>query len=216
MPYATDHWVITVGGDSWTSTETWQFGVRATANGVPVAADQQLLANALAAPTQTMFSSTAFKMYQTNRLMWVKAALVDAAEGHYVFPGAPGLYTYPSPVAGTSSTYAPCPQQTLAVTTLTPVARGRASKGRFYLPPGCWQVQTDGRITAAEADSIETAVRTWLLAINATTQVGDVAVFSKLGNGTTNLINAVGVGRVLDTMRSRRRSLAEGRTPLVL
>jgi hypothetical protein len=214
MPYTQNHWLITVGGDAWLQSETWQFGVRATMEGVITPADQQLLANALAVPTQTFYTDGALNICAQARLLWVKAAMLDE-EGHYLFETGPGLYTYPTPVAGTG-TPLPVPQATIAVTTLTAIARGRASKGRFYLPPATQTVQTDGRITITNADNIEGAARTWLNAINATAQVSNVSVMSKLGTGTTNPITAVGVGRVIDTMRSRRRSLAEARTPLAL
>jgi hypothetical protein len=188
--------------------------VRARTEGAVVAAEQQNLANALATATQTFFSTTAVYASTNVRLLGIKCAIINA-DGHYAYNSAPGIYTYPTPVAGTSSTNT-FPQVTLAVTTQTAVARGRASKGRFYLPPGGWTTQADGRITTTVADQVETAARTWLLAINGTTQVSSVAVMSKLGNGTTNDITAVGVGRTVDTMRARRRKLAEGRTPLAL
>jgi hypothetical protein len=214
MPYPYPHYQITVMGDGWTQTETWQFGVRARIEALSGPADQQALANALATPTQTFLSSSAVALCQHIRLTAIKVAAVDV-DGHYTYPSAPGIYTYPAPVVGTSSSNV-VPQATLAVTLLTAVARGRGSKGRFYLPPSGLVVQADGRITAANADAVETAARTWLLAVNATAQVSNVVVMSKLGAGTTNDVTAVGVGRVTDTFRSRRRSLAEGRTPLAL
>jgi hypothetical protein len=147
-------------------------------------------------------------------MLWLKAAAIKP-DGHYLYSIPPGTYNYSPANVGTANVYM-APQVTLAVTTLTSQARGRAARGRFYLPPILKTMQTDGRISAAEADAVEGVAKTWLLAINATAQVDNVAVMSKLGTGTTNVVNAVGVGRVMDTMRSRRRSLAEGRTPLAL
>jgi hypothetical protein len=216
MPYTAPHWQITVLGDSWVQTETWQFGVRALVEGgANQPDDQQLLANALASATQTFFSNANVKISNNCRLTAIKCASINT-DGHYSYTSPPGLYVYPTPIVGPTSGAAVVPQATIAVTTLTPQSRGRASKGRFYLPPSVMAFSTDGRLSSVAADDIETAARTWLLAINSTAQVSAVAVMSKLGSGTTNTVNAVGVGRVVDTMRSRRRSLQEGRTPLAL
>jgi len=213
MPYTEPHWLITVGGDAWSQTETWQFGIRARVQGganQPV--DQQLLADALATPTNALFSSLA--VTTQARLLWIKAASINS-DGHYSYTEPPGLYTYAPAVAGTGA-IAPAPQVAIACTTLTAQARGRAARGRFYLPPISKTVASDGRMSITDADALEGACRTWINAINATAQVSNCAVMSKLGAGTTNNITAVGVGRVFDTMRSRRRSLPEGRTPLAL
>jgi len=214
MPYTAPHWLITVEGDSWAQTETWQFGVRALIEaGASQPADQQLLANALAAPTQTFFSHANVKMSNNVRLTAIKAAVINT-DGHYAYQSPPGLYVYPTPVVGAQAT-AVIPQQTIAVSTLTALSRGRASKGRFYLPPTVVALSTDGRLPTT-SDDIEVQARIWLLAINATAQVSNVSVMSKLSDGVTNAVTGVGVGRVIDTMRSRRRSLQEGRTPLAL
>lgn len=212
MSYTAPHYLITVGGDSWSQTETWQFGVRARIEGVATPEDQQLLANALAAPTQTYFLHAANAIISAIRLTYVKVALLDF-EGHYGEGIAPGIYTYPAPVPGTNGSSGVIPQHAIAVTTLTAVARGRASKGRWYLPPNYHALDATGLMSTANCDAMETAAAAWITAINATAQVSNAAVMSKIGAGTTNNITAVGVGRVVDTMRSRRRSLAEGRTP---
>lgn len=215
MPYPEEHWLITVGGDAWVQTETWQFGIRGRVEGTAkTVTDQQLLANALAAPTQAFYSDLNAKIGNVNRLLTVKAAVIDV-NGHYKYKEAPGLYTYPTPVVGPSASI-PYPQVTMAVTTGTTVSRGRAHAGRFYLPACAPVLDTNGRVAVATVDAIEAVARTWILAINATAQVAACAVFSKLGTGTVWDITSVGVGRVTDTMRSRRRSLAEGRTPLAI
>jgi hypothetical protein len=214
MTYLVPHWLITVGGDAWSSTETWQFGVRATNQSPAVPADAQALANALATPTQTFFSHTDCRVNQYVRLMWIKVAWV-LETGLYPADFTPGIYTYPTPVAGPNTT-ATLPQSALAVTLLTGIPRGRASKGRFYLPGWSPTGQADGRLTTTQADAVETAAKTWLNAIKATAQVTDIVVMSKLGTGTAGTVLNVGVGRVVDTQRRRRRKLKEERTPLAL
>lgn len=213
--YTAPHILITVQGDAWTSTETWQFGVRVIPTNVIVTdSDCQNLANNLAAPTQAMFTAAALKIGVTNRLMAIKVARINE-DGHYPPDHNPGVYTYPTPIAAPAG-QAGLPQATMCVTLLTNLPRGLASRGRFFLPNTNLIPSGDGRITTVEADSIESLVRTWLLAVNASSEVDAIAVFSGLREGRTAVVNRIGVGRVIDTMRSRRRSLAELRSPLNL
>lgn len=218
MAFTEPHLLISVQGDAWAGTETWQFGVRARFTGLIDEPRLDALASALAAPTEAFFASAALGISNRARLLSLKVANV-LTTGLYPDGQAPGIHTYAAPVPGTSGSTV-IPQQTVAVTLLTARARGRASKGRFYLPPAFRTIGADGTFPATEADAIETAVVTWLNAINAAvvdgTQIGPVAVMSKLGTGTTNDVTAVGVGRVMDTMRSRRASLLEQRTPTTL
>jgi hypothetical protein len=213
--YPEEHLLITVQGTSWANTETWQFGVRALAVAVvPTDAQCQNIANTLAAPTQALFTSPALFMTQDNVLTAIKVARIGR-DGKYPVDHAPGIYLYAPPVASAGGTRG-IPQATMCVTLLTNVPRGRASHGRFFLPPTAIPVSADGRITVAQADAMEAACRTWLLAINAVAEVVSVRVYSGLGAGRASDVQSVGVGRVVDTMRSRRRNLVEGRTPLPL
>jgi hypothetical protein len=213
--YTNTHLLITVGGTAWTLTETWQFSIRANpTNTLMSDGDCQNLANTLSTPTQAFLSATNTGVSNQAFLTWIKVAKIDTT-GHYPADHVPGIYNYVTPVAGGAASSG-IPQATMAVTLLTAKPRGRASHGRFYLPPCAFPVQADGRLTAGQADGIETLAVTWIRAINAAAEVDACAVFSGLGSGTTALITKCGVGRVIDTMRSRRRALAEGRTMSVI
>jgi hypothetical protein len=217
MPTFTEsHIKVTVLGTAWNGTETWQFGVNCRhLDGVPPTdAGLLALATALAQPTMTMLTSTASLMSADARLTAIKCALVGT-DGKYPAASTPGIYTYATPVAGVVS-QGGIPQATMAVTLLTNIPRGRASRGRFFMPLTNVAVAADGRITAAQADAMEAIVKVWLNAIIADANVTAILVMSGLGAGTSGVVNAIGVGRVVDTMRSRRRSLLEQRTPLTI
>ena len=103
-------------------------------------------------------------------------------------------------------------QIAMAVTLATSAARGLAHKGRFYLPVPAIQADTSGRMTAAFIASQMTLVTTLLNSINTAMDVWRVGVVSNVrGGGERPVINAR-IGRVYDTIRSRRNALVEDYT----
>jgi len=124
-------------------------------------------------------------------------------------------HIYPTPVAGGYSAALGAkvaPQLAQVVTLRTRLERGRGSKGRIYLPGNITMdsVQTDGRLTAANALLSAQAVRSLIVSLNSNyTLIGRVGVASNAGAGKFEHVTATACGRVLDTMRSRRSSLAE-------
>jgi hypothetical protein len=215
MAYTEAHILFTVQGDAWLQQETWQFGVRCRATPVAGVLDLDSLVNAMAAPTQTLWTNATMGFTNAARLLSLKAAYI-LETGKYPADVAASVYTYPAPVLGSNAGTFPLPQQTLAVSFSGNTPRGRASKGRIYLPPQNFAITNDGRISVAAADAFEAPIVTWLTALKGTAQVGEILIMSKLDAGKTTVINKVSIGRVVDTMRSRRRSLLEARTPVPL
>lgn len=86
--------------------------------------------------------------------------------------------------------------------------------GRFYLPMLASSIDSSGRYSANTASTLCANVRTALTAVNTalTTAVGsdvELVVASGRGDGENRPVRLVKVGRVPDTMRSRRTSLVE-------
>lgn len=126
------------------------------------------------------------------------------------------VYGTPIPGAGTSA-FIP-PQLATVATLRTAVERGKASKGRMFLPVcnGFSVVASDGRATLANALRCAQGVASLIDRLNTiynsppgVATPGHVAVMSNIGSGTTRTVTSVTVGRVTDTMRSRRSSLLE-------
>lgn len=128
-------------------------------------------------------------------------------------------YTWgsPRPGGGVAGTY---PAQLATVATLrTDVPRGRGSKGRMFLPvcDGFGDVETDGRASTSAAQGVANAVRDFIVDINAAyaaAQSGDeylgvVGVASNVGVGVSREVTSITVGRVTDTIRSRRNRQTE-------
>lgn len=110
------------------------------------------------------------------------------------------------------------PQASLVVTLGTALDRGRGSKGRVYTPPNQHMgIVSDGRIPAASATAAATAFKILVDSINSTyTLIGRVGVASNAGAGRFEHCTRLSVGRVVDTMRSRRTSLVEDRQEIAV
>jgi hypothetical protein len=123
---------------------------------------------------------------------------------------------------GTSSTFVP-PQLTLAVTLYTDKDRGPGSKGRIFLPAPvvCGAVAPDGRLAAGDVSPVSSiGLQVGSLLDNLNNDPGFdpadaprvvVATPGGIGmpNGDNVPVTGVGIGRVVDTMRSRRNALLE-------
>jgi hypothetical protein len=112
--------------------------------------------------------------------------------------------------AGGNSAAAPANQIALVVSLETGFSRGPAHEGRYYSPLCPALPGADGLIVAADATSCHGSVTTLLAALNAVNSNFKLAIFSrKSGAPASRLVTGARVGRVLDTQRRRRRSLAE-------
>ena len=214
MTYTVRHKLLTLYGSGVnTPAEAWQCSVRLLPAGTTAVSQAQ--ADACRAAAVTMFGTAFVSMKSTHNFIGCKLAPI----------GIDGLYprgeiAYDSvgtPVVGAGSAGDPLPWQTAyAVSLDTAVPRGRAHEGRMFLPVLQGTIGTDGLLTTGRVDQVLGGVRTFLLALNAITDLGQVAIFSQIGTGTTNVVTGLRGGRVFDTQRSRRRQLVEGYRTLAL
>jgi len=121
-----------------------------------------------------------------------------------------------SPVAGGIA--GPQPAQLACAVTFEGInPRARAGRGRMYLPAvGAYaSLGSDGRVTAASALAIANGVKSLLTDITASYVALSISarpgITSKVGAGADQFIRRVSVGRVPDTIRSRRSKLIEDR-----
>lgn len=134
-----------------------------------------------------------------------------APNGRYADNEA-NTFTYPFPIGANGGSAVIAPQLTTVATLRTAIARGPASKGRMYLPPSASisSLAADGRLTVPAALLIATSTKTLIDALNARyTGVGRVGVASDVGSGRFEHVTRVTVGRVVDTMRTRRNKQLE-------
>lgn len=132
-------------------------------------------------------------------------------DGRYLSESETVMHEFETGHPGATSAIMP-PQVALAITLRTAKKRGRAHAGRFYLPYGGGAVDGSGRIGSAAQQLVAASVTTFLNDLNtAAAGIGRLAVASDVGTGAIEYITHCEVGGVLDTIRSRRKSLDEMR-----
>jgi hypothetical protein len=145
------------------------------------------------------------------RLTAVKVALVQP-DGSW--QGAAPLYERSVDVPGgndTGSTLMHAPQVSACVTLRTALNTPRA-RGRFFLPLPFFQVQAStGLAVATQVNQAAESAATLVTALNNQPGIdsGDMNVVVASTFGGINQVTQVSVGRVLDTIRSRRNALRE-------
>lgn len=183
--------------------------------------DDELLAD-VAARVSTWFSAatpTGAGIGPGAKLTSIKLNRIGP-DGHYVDDSKEHIYPTPISPVGTGS--AMPAQSAIAVTLRTAIPRGRGSRGRFFLPvPVLAQTvqSSDGRLTIAQAtaqangakalvDSLNVAYASWQ---SGDSSRGRVGVASDIAGGRFAVATSIEVGRVIDTIRSRRSKLDEDR-----
>jgi hypothetical protein len=103
------------------------------------------------------------------------------------------------------------PNQVALAISLGTGQRGRSKRGRIYLPMPQVSLESDGQFLAVQADGIRNRFVTFVNNLNNGPGFSNpeprVTIASQSGANTD--VTQVRVGRVLDTIRSRRRSLPE-------
>jgi hypothetical protein len=160
------------------------------------------------------FSSAGAKISNNTYLEEIKFAQIEpdpVTPSRGMYAKDPVIWTV-AVAGGGGATYVPLPQASFVVSLVTN-RRGPTGKGRFYLPcPALSPSPTDGfRIPVAEANAVQAAAWTWLVAINNafSTAVPNPKVSVCSTKGYATAVSGVRVGRIIDTMTSRRNNLVE-------
>jgi hypothetical protein len=161
----------------------------------------------VSAACQLWFSRATSSIWNTAKLTQVKFAIIGA---NGLYAGDPYISTFLQ-VSGASSSNTH-PFQVSRVITLDTARNGPTGRGRFYSPAPTGSVESDGSQQAAVALEAAGSAKTLISDVNiALTGAARVVVASSAGYNSS--VTSVRVGRVLDTVRSRRTSLREGYTP---
>ena len=178
VTYASRFHKATIMGEMFGGTELWttSFAIGNETGGDQAnePTDEEALAisnawNAIWTPVANGFSSQ-FKF------VGVKVSMVSTDGSSD--PSWSKFHYRPVPVAGGAGPTNP-PQIALACTLQTAIPRGRASKGRMFLPGVGFSVGADGKITAAQATTLAGQMKSFFDAVNAHADVpGEVVVNS--------------------------------------
>lgn len=87
-------------------------------------------------------------------------------------------------------------------------ASGKTVRGRFYIPGPLLQMDTQGRFNTAQQAAALKGAGDLVFGFNNETELTAPQVWSR-ADGTTHTVETVRVGRIADTVRSRRNSLPE-------
>jgi hypothetical protein len=142
----------------------------------------------------------------------VKVNRINSA-GHYQDAEARGK-VLDTPVAGVAGSNIAA-QLTIAATLRGAAPRALAGRGRIYLPPSgtITTIDVDGRLPAGNATLVAQGVSGLFTALDAEYVSSfvplRVGVASNTRAGAFQILEEITVGRVIDTMRSRRSKLAE-------
>lgn len=149
---------------------------------------------------------------QSAKLTSIKLNRIGT-DGRYMDPETVEAIT--APVAGSQGTFPP-PQLTIAATIRGALERSRAGKGRMFFPPSVYTPAVgavDGKLTTTQATAYGQGVVNLLAALNdvyfAASIPAVAGIASEAGAGAFQTVEKVTVGRVVDTMRSRRNKLDE-------
>ena len=190
-------------------TETFSYGIslrkQFTTGSAPATVPQRVI------DAVTAFHSDANLGIGSQSILTTIKFNEIGVNGRYANDGDTVLHEFDPGVAGSGPTSMP-PQVALAITLRTAKNRGRAHAGRFYIPNISGAISPDGRLAIGQATTVAQVATTFLNSLNsALAGIARVAVLSDVGVGAINDVTHLEVGRVLDTMRSRRRNLDEER-----
>ena len=206
MPYPANFLRLVVigglpGGEQW----TWSLSFIADFSTLePPATVPQGVIDAL----ETFHGSSAVALGTGVTLNAVKLNEIGT-DGRYVSPAETVEHVWDPPVGAPGTIQVP-PQTAVAISLLTAKKRGLAHRGRFYLPMLGQPTGPDGRMSTSRQADLGAAVVTLLQGLNAAIGPNQVlGVVSNRRTGASNPVTEIAVGRVYDTIRSRRKKLEE-------
>lgn len=196
--------LVAIGSLYSTDTFTFSMALIQGAGGNDTAPDE--VPAGIISAFQAFWQDTDQPISEGARLQTLKLNEIGT-DGRYVAQETV-FHDYDPPIQGTSGTHHP-PQVALAITLETALTRGRAHAGRFYLPIPGQPANASGYLDSSEQVRYGSNVRVLLDAINDAMPSWEVGVVSNLGTGAQQRVTGIKVGRVFDTIRSRRSAFTE-------
>lgn len=223
MVYAHDVTRITLSGTMGTGQEQWNTGFFFGAEGSNAEEPTEATATAVLNAWRTFFEHSGSWISQNYVTTQCKVARVfanglqDPENTFYAYPAT----TLDGAVATSVRLYPP--QCTLVVTLLSDRPRGKASKGRMYLPGAVPEVGSNLKINSTIVGTIADNLKTFFDALAVSADVPGELILAARGTGLTpgltaqnDFVETIRVGDVMDTQRRRRNGLVESYVSRVL
>lgn len=211
------HYLFSFGGTLLNGAEIWTNNIRFVGTGTPDEEyDEQAIAERLTTALAVRFAApapTRLGYSQSVRLRWGKFNAIGP-DGKYASSTETARYDLPDTgVTGATVAASFHPQLALAISWGTRRQRGRASKGRIYVPMPTVQPDSSATIDAGLRQSLADAWAACIDNLNdeaqgALQQRPIAAVVSGV-DASWEPISTVRVGSIIDTQRRRRNALTE-------
>jgi hypothetical protein len=221
MVYAHKVCRVTFSGKMWGGQEEWSTGLFLGQRDGDSAAPTEQAAADCAAAFKTMFTHGNMKISNSYTFDKVKLASIDA-NGHTI----DSEVVYGAPIGGATgaatNNFHPS-QCSLAVTLRSDRPRGKAARGRMFLPGTAVTIEGSGRIPTTDRNNMSGILKTFFDSfINDADLPGQLILASK-GTGPlpaltaqNDYVHAIELGDVVDTQRRRRNGLSEQYTRTAL
>lgn len=210
MSYSQQHVYLTVHWGNASNAEVGQVGLRFGRTDLP---DETHL-DGLVTFMQTWWSAAASAIPSVFRMARLKLAIVQP-DGKYPPTHVPFEHDYDPAIAGGGSSTAIQALQVAGVTTLgTSAIRGRASKGRIYLPPVAGTL-VDFRFSNTQVGNRAAQCALLVGGLNDVFEA-PALVMSRVGLGISREITQVRVGDLPDVQRRRARQLDDNYTTVAV
>ena len=210
------HWLFTFGG-TLADRDEWVCGIRmrladgfapppdGVAENAAMEAYEPLLRALFTDPGMMLTSQADLRFLKLNEI---------GPEGRYANQSQTFRRDLTTPIPGSSSRTVPL-DQALCVTLLTSAQRGKASKGRFYLPGTTQTLEQTGTFTASACQAMAASLATFLNGLAPSDLTGGLepAVVSpgvqSDPEGGSRRVSGVQVGNQPDRQRRRRENTPE-------
>ena len=213
---------VTLSGTMFTGTEQWSTGFFLGAESDDAPDPTQQSADDIRDAWTTFFTHADSKVSASYRFTQAKVAKLDD-NGQTI----DGTVYYSSPattVAGTVNGIVFPPQCSLVVTLLSDRPRGKASKGRMYLPGITPNMDINtGKVQASHVTGIADRMKAFFDALAGDADTPGQLILAAKSSGVMNVnpaqndwVETIRVGDVMDTQRRRRNQLVETYTSRVL
>lgn len=189
--------------------ETWNTSLAFRGGDGILAADKQEIVNDAAADWATFASTTGGPSWSAQTYLTEVRLDTIGPNGRITEDAVLADANLPYGGSGSGTVL---PPQCAVVLTLDTGMRGRSRFGRMYLPLLSVPVGEDGRMTEGAQTLILAGARQLIENLSNAPGIDsawEACVASNVGSGSLHRVSSVRIGRVIDTMRSRRRSMAE-------
>jgi len=205
---------VTLSGTMWGGAEEWSTGFFMGEESADAEVPTQLMADVIRNKWSDYFQAPGADI--SNQYVFTQCKVARfGTDGHTELDNV--VYSTPAAtVDGDEATIKLPGQCTLVLTLKSDRLRGKASKGRMYLPGIAQMPGNDGRLTTGQTATNVALLKTFFDAVNADADVPNSVILAAKWSGLLGInpaqndyVTSLALGTVIDTQRRRRNDLAE-------